>query len=217
MPLLRAASARSLVVEPLRLQVPGALDGQADLAADRLEEAQLGVLERLAGPGRDVEDAAALPVEGEGHARVGDGLLEPPGDHRHPRTLGGVSSLHSVARGEDLAAEALPEAPRLCDVDVGGREPAVGGEAQPPVFLVLEEHPGGVEAETGHEGVEGRVEDDLDVLLPVEARGDVREDGELPLPTFHGSLEDADARGCGGHLSVRRQVLRHRFHLDTRR
>ncbi len=54
----------------------------------------------------------------------------------------------------------------------------------------------------------------IELLFPVEARGDVREDGELPLPTLHGQLEGAEARG---HRSVSRQVLRHPLHLDTRR
>ena len=204
-----------LVVEPLRLQVPGALDGDAELAAHRLEEAQLGVLERRAGSGRHVQDAAARPVERERHAGVGHGLLETGGDHRHARALGGVAGLGSVARGEDLPAEALAEAPRPREVEVRGRDAAVGGETELAVLLVLEEDPGGGEAEAAQQRVERRVEDDLDVLLAVDARRDGRENGELPLATLHGPLEVAEARGDRGHGPVFRQVLRHRFHLGT--
>jgi hypothetical protein len=43
----------------------------------------------------------------------------------------------------------------------------VGGETELVVLLVLEEHPGGGEAQAAQQRVERRVEDGLDVLFPL--------------------------------------------------
>ena len=179
-----------LVVEPLGLEVPRALDGEAELAAHRLEEAQLRVVERRAGRAATLRTPAARPVEGERHAGVGHRLVEARGDHRHARAVDGVAGLQPVARGEDLPAEALAEAPRPRRLEVGGRDARGGrrGAASRP------SRPRGRPRRSSRPrpvktGVEGGVEDDLDVLLAVEARRDVGEYGELALAVLHGPLQ----------------------------
>ena len=182
-----------LVVEPLGLEVARALDREAELAADGLEEAQLGFVEGRAGRGGHVEDAPARPVEDERHAGVRHRLLEPLGDRRHARAVGGVAGLHPVARGEDLPAEALAEAPRPGGLEVGERDSTVGGEAQLRGLLLLEEDPGGLESEALQDGLEGGVQDGLHVLLAVEALRDLGEYGELALAVLDGLLQGAQA------------------------
>jgi hypothetical protein len=162
MPLLGGERAGLLVVEPFGLEVARALDLEAELAADGLEEAQLGFVEGRAGRGGHVEDAPARPVEDERHAGVRHRLFEARGDHRHARAIGGVAGLQPVARGEDLPAEALAEAPCPGGLEVGERDSTVG--ARRSVWPSrLQEHP----RRPGKPEVASRSsQDGLDVLLP---------------------------------------------------
>ena len=98
-----------------------------------------------------------------------------------------------VARGEDLPAEALAEAPRPGGLEVGERDSTVGGEAQLRGLLLLEEDPGGPESEALQDGVEGGVQDGLHVLLAVKALRDLGEYGELALAVLDGPLQGAQA------------------------
>ena len=163
-----------------------------------------------------------MPLKASGMHAWATGCSRPVADHGHARALGGVPGLHALSRGEDLRAEALPEAARGHGLEVGRRHPAVGGEAQVLVLLVLEEDPGGLDREADAEAVQGGVEDGLDVILLVEAGREVREHGQLPAARLHRPLERLDAlrelrslplttwRSRGPrHATVVRQILRH--------
>ncbi len=213
-----------LVVETLGLQVPGSLDRHADLATDRLQEAQLGLVEGAARRGRHVQDAAARAVEGERHAGVGDRRRDAGDDRRHARTVGPVEGLAGLAAVEDAAAQALADAAGPELVQVRGRDAAVRREAQALVLVVLQEDPGGVERQTVEDGVEGTVQDGLHVLLAVQAQGDVGQDRELALPTRDGGPQltqhgRALSRRVTRHRfregCVLRKILRHRLYVDT--
>ncbi len=98
-----------------------------------------------------------------------------------------------MARGEDLPAEALAEAPRPDGLEVGGRDSTVGGEAQLRGLLLFEEDPGGRESEAPQDRLEGGVQDGLHVLLAVDALRDLGEYGELALAVLDGALQSAQA------------------------
>ena len=183
---------RLLVVEALGLEMARALDRDADLAAHRLEEAELGIVEALAGQGGHVEDSAARPVEGERNARVRHRLLESIGDRRHAGALAAVQRLPALASGEHPSAEALPEPPGAREPEVLTRDAAGGCQAQALVLLVLEEDPGGLQTEAVEQSVERAVEDGLDVLLTVEPVRDVGQHRQLPLAAHDGLLERTD-------------------------
>ena len=180
---------RLLVVEPLGLQVLSALDREAELAAHRLEERELGGVEGGAGQRRHVQHAAARALERERHAGVRGRLLQALADHRHARALERVAGLPAAARGVHLAAQAFAEALALDESEVLRRDAPVRREPQPPARLVPQQHPGRPQAEACQQPLEGRIEDLLDVLLAVVAGRQVGQDGELALAPRHGLLE----------------------------
>ena len=107
--LVEGGESAGLLGELLGLEVARTLDGEAEMAADGLEEAQLRFVERRAGQRGDVEHAAARPVEGQRHAGVGHRLLQALRDRRHARAIDRVAGHLTVARREDLTAQALTE------------------------------------------------------------------------------------------------------------
>ncbi len=172
---------RLLVVQALGLQVERPLDREAELAADGLEEQQLGGVERLAGKRRHVQHSAARALEHERHASVRGRLLQSLGDHRHARALLGVARLAAVAGGVHLAAQALAEPLALDERQVLGREPPVRRQPQPASGVVPQQHPRRAQAEAVKQALERRIEDCVDVFLAVMAGGEIGEDRELAL------------------------------------
>ena len=102
-----------LVVEPLGLEVPGALDGEAELAAHRLEEAQLVVRRTPRRAGRPRSGRRGSP------RRSASGTQAWATGWSRPAAIVGMRGHSVVLRAcmpwperEDLPAEALAEAPR---------------------------------------------------------------------------------------------------------
>ena len=204
---------RLLVVQALGVEVPRALDREADLAPHGLEEAKLVLAEAAARTGGHVQHSPARSVEGEGDAGVGDGPLRAVDDGGHSRTLCRVARLQGMGGREDLGTEAAAEAVRLDLPQVDGRDAAVGREAELPVVVVAEEHPPGRQAEAVQDLVECDLQHSLDGVLAVDSRSHSRQDEELSLTLVDLVPESTDGGVIGrrgGHTRSReRQVLRH--------
>ena len=93
----------------LGLAVSSGLDPQRDLVADRLQEAQLAVVEARPLARSHVEHSPAPPLEAQGDAGMGDGSFQALDEVGHPRALGGVVGEHALTGSEDLAAQAGPQ------------------------------------------------------------------------------------------------------------
>ncbi len=187
----RGHRARLLVAHALGLQVAGALDGQADLMAQRFQETQLVLREELSGASGHVEHTARSLVEAQRNAGMGDGGAQALDDVRHAGTLRRVARLHAMAAPEHLGTQALPEAFSPDLLHVALRDAARGGEGELPLLVRAHEDPGRLEVHPLEDLVERDVEDGLDLVLAVDARGHLGEDGQLALP-----LEDRVAQGA---------------------
>ena len=129
-----------LVVEPLRLQVPRALDGDADLAAHRLEEAQLGLVEggpRRAPPRSGRPGSCRRTRGARWRARPAGRLVASP----EARAIIGIRGHSVVLRAwppwpgrEDLPAEALAEPPGPGEVEVRSDNPRWAARRSFPSF-----------------------------------------------------------------------------------
>jgi hypothetical protein len=198
-----------LVVEPLGLQVPRPSTATQSWRPTVSRKRSSASSKVAPGGAATLRTPRLAPLKARGTLAWATGLREPGPDHRHAGALGGVAGLEPVARGEDLPAQALAEPAGPGEVEVRRRDPRWAARRSFRSFSSSRKTQAASRAEAVEQGLEGRVEDRLDVLLPVKAHGDVGEDPQLPLPLPDASSSGLRREGLLGHRGILRQVLRH--------
>ena len=196
MALLMAAIARaSWLRSALRVEMAGALHGQADLVAERLQEPQLVLGEQLARAGRPRSGRRGSP------SRSAAGCRRAPPARAAPRRWSGMRGHCVVLRAcmrwpdpEHLGAQALaePVALDLLEVDAATRRARRPGGASGPSRRPMKIQ-AVVQPEAAEDLLEGDVQDGLDLVLAVDLGGDLGEDLQLALAGGDVAFQRTDA------------------------
>ncbi len=184
---------------PARLRVEGGVvNGDGGLAAQRLEQAQILVVEGAAGPDGDGQGAQHLIAQDQRHAGERDDALgvDPLGVVR-ARILAQVGHEERSPRGDDMAHEPLAHLRANPPGDAGDR-PRAGAEGEPAAVVIDEPEPRHARAEEVDRRPRHPVEHLLEAQGGGERLGQPREGGEAAAAIRGGLVQARVLERDGG-------------------